>query len=317
MYAITQKNGYYGSVSNASGAWWSGLAALVAGVIAIVHLDKNWVLGASLLNFAAFGIALAGAAIDGIVAVQVWYNAAMCISLNQNIPSTSPAITLGVNGLTEFTNAFATVPKNLDALNAQLTRIGSPNALIDKYFTNTNQNTNLYKWYALYCGLYTANGSGAANKDPITTQANNLFNQNNNQVYCAMFGYDKLEGIDAITRNNQYCYQISTQPTYNINDLARILPVLQASVAINVLIVITSISTAVCLAWVYTWIHPADSQGSPMLVGIDPKGLQLVSPPAAPLAPPYPALPPAQYPSPPPPPTSAAKIDLKPLGQIK
>ena len=343
MYAITQKNGYYGAVSNAAGAWWGGLAAVIAGIITVVHLDKEWALAAGVINLAAFGVLLAGAVIDGIMAVQFWGNTAMCIILNGNIAPTSTAASTGVAGATAFYARTVLGFTNLAQVNSILNTLGSPSALIDKFFTNTNQNTDLYKWYALLCGYYTTNGGGAANTASIANQAANLFNQNNNQVYCVTNGFDNLVNLDPFTRQNQYCYQISTQSPLGINDLSRILPVLQASVAFNVIPAVTCLISAIIALWAYTWIHPADNQGGPMLVGIEPKGLL----PPSPLAPPYPALPPLPATLPkaalPPPAAAAAapkagkddkkagkedkkagkdapsasKIDLKPLGKIK
>ena len=299
---MTQKNSYYGATSNAAGAWWGGLAAIVAGVFTLVHLDKTWVIVSIVFTFAALAITLAGAAIDGIMAVQFWANQAMCVTINQNVGLTSGAA--GVLALTSFFSA-----KNIGQVNTALNSIGVGlvNGLIDKSFTNTNQNTDLYKWYALFCGLYTTSGGGVTTKDTIDKQVANLFSQDTKQVFCVNNGYDNLGGLDPFTRQSQYCYQVATQNPLNINDLARILPVLQASVAFNVLAASSLLTTGIILAWLYTWIHPSDNQGGPMLVGVEPKGLL----PPSPLAPPYPALPPA------PPAPPASNIDLKPLGQIK
>ena len=284
-YAITQKNGYYGPTSNAAGAWWAGLAAVVAGTIACVHVNKESVLAAAALNYAAFAICLAGAVIDGIMAVQFWNNMAMCITVTGSL-----ALWTVAAALIQVTNAAV-------------------NPLIGNFFTNTNQNNDLYRYFAIKCGLWLVNGSGTTNKQTDAQFIANLQSQNNNQVFCVANGFDKLNAVDQDRNLNQYCFQVATQSPLGASDLARINVILQASVAFCVLPCVTAASTAILLTWLYFWVHPADIQGGPMLVGVEPKGLQMGPPP-------LPALPPAPRPVVPPPyPTS--NIDLKPLGQIK
>jgi len=303
VYATTQKNAYYGSTSNAAGAWWAGLSAIVAGTITCVHLNKESVLAAACLNLAAFAICLAGAVIDGIMTVQFWQNMATCVNIKTDLGSSALPL------WSQFVDNYMK---------------GNPgttgNAVIANSFTNTNQNSDIYRAYALFCGFWSVNsgaippfsatgisGLSTAQQTLLTAQVKNLADQNSNQVFCVANGYDKLNAADVMRRNNEFCYQVSAQNPLTITDVARLNVILQASVAFCVLPCVMAAATFILTTWLYFWIHPAD-QGAPMLVGVEPKGLQMVPPP-------LPALPPAPRPVVPPPPTS--NIDLKPLGQIK
>jgi len=303
-YATTQKNAYYGATSNAAGAWWAGLAAVVAGTIACVHVNKESVLAAAVLNYAAFGICLAGAVVDGIMTVQFWQNMAMCINLNQNPPADS-----ATTGWLGFANQLLNVDNQVPGATPS-TLVPLQNPLIANWFTNANQGTDLYRTYAMYCGFWSVNGPPSSNLQTLTNQVKAFATQNDKQVFCVANGFDNVSANDKFltgTRMNQFCYQISAQSPLGIADVSRINVILQASVAFCVLPCVTAAATAILLTWLYVWVHPADNHGGPMLVGVEPKGLQMVPPP-------LPALPPAPRPVVPPP---TSNIDLKPLGQIK
>lgn len=58
----------YGYTGAAAGAWWAGLAAIVAGIIGVVALDKTWFISTCAISSAAFAVCVAGAAVDGVFA---------------------------------------------------------------------------------------------------------------------------------------------------------------------------------------------------------------------------------------------------------
>ena len=59
----------YGVTGFAAGAWWCGLAGIVAGIIGVVAIDKDWFIATCALSCAACAISIAGAVVDGIYAV--------------------------------------------------------------------------------------------------------------------------------------------------------------------------------------------------------------------------------------------------------
>ena len=307
MYATTQKTGYFGPLSNCCGAWWGGLAAVIAGIIGCVHLDKEWSLSAGVINLAAFGVLLAGAVVDGIMATQFWGNMAMCINIKTDLGANA------VNLWTQFVDSY---------MKGSPAALGNP--LIANWFTNTNQGNDQYRAYAIFCGFWSVNGPppvsplgvaglSTADQTRLTAQVTSFANQNANQVFCVANNYDKLNAADSLTRNNQFCYQVSTQSPLGISDLGRTFPVLQASVAFNVLGAVTTLITAIMTIWVYTWIHPADADEQGVAMKVSPSPMMPPMPALPPLPPAAPVLPPP-LPSAPKP---ASKIDLKPLGQIK
>jgi hypothetical protein len=48
------------------GAWWAGLAVIVASMVSMVGLSKVWVITSAVFNSIAASVAIAGAVVDGL-----------------------------------------------------------------------------------------------------------------------------------------------------------------------------------------------------------------------------------------------------------
>ena len=84
----------YGITGWSCGAWWVGLACIVAGVIGVVCIDRDWLIATCALSCAAMLISVAGAVIDGIYAT--WYrNIQTCVNWNGTGGITSATISNG------------------------------------------------------------------------------------------------------------------------------------------------------------------------------------------------------------------------------
>lgn len=71
----------YGITGYSCGAWWVGVACIVAATIGMVCIDRDWLIATCALSCAAMLISVAGAAVDGIFAV--WYrNIKTCANWN-------------------------------------------------------------------------------------------------------------------------------------------------------------------------------------------------------------------------------------------
>ena len=71
----------YGVTGAAAGAWWCGLAGIVAGIIGVVAIDKDWFIATCALSSAACAISIAGAVVDGIYAT--WHlSIRSCVNWN-------------------------------------------------------------------------------------------------------------------------------------------------------------------------------------------------------------------------------------------
>jgi hypothetical protein len=101
----------YGTAGAAAGAWWAGLAAIVAGIIGVVALDKTWFISTCAISSAAFGVCLAGAVVDGIFAT--WHK------------SIKTCVAWTGNGLTEGFKYTGSVNYELDSLYCYSTLSGN------------------------------------------------------------------------------------------------------------------------------------------------------------------------------------------------
>ena len=71
----------YGITGLSAGAWWCGLAGIIAGIIGVVAIDKDWFIATCALSSAACAISIAGAVVDGIYAT--WHlSIRSCVNWN-------------------------------------------------------------------------------------------------------------------------------------------------------------------------------------------------------------------------------------------
>lgn len=85
-YAMTEKNiVYYNFVSRAAGAWWAGFPLIIAGIISMVAIDRNWIISGAVLTAGASALCLAGAITDGIMA-QFYGRLSGCVMPTENCP---------------------------------------------------------------------------------------------------------------------------------------------------------------------------------------------------------------------------------------
>ena len=86
----------YGITGASCGAWWVGLACIIAGIIGVVCIDRDWLIATCALSCAAMLISVAGAVIDGIYAV--WHrNIQTCVNWNGTGGMTAGTGTTGAN----------------------------------------------------------------------------------------------------------------------------------------------------------------------------------------------------------------------------
>lgn len=283
---------------NSAGAWWAGLAAIVAGIIGCVAIQREWVLTSAVLSGAAAAVCLAGAVVDGLMADTFWKNMGYCRNRSGS----------------EFGDSK-------DQNKAALYFCGQYKA--NYYEVKTTPNT------FTVTTLGSSAGKSSWQEDG---------NQDDRNLFCVRSGSENMVSSTAATSvgsslkypigsttwviTNEFynnlgsnCYQIPLNSGYNPSDASRLRDVFSASCAFSVLCCALSVALMVICSMAYSW-HPVREIREEEQVDIEVPRVVPAPPPAI--------LPPTLPPSPqmrqlPPAPVGlgTTSIDLKPLGQIK